>query len=243
MFAAILIHCGPRAARIRLATDSHSCRDQWKTRGASARVLSQTIRGQGSGIHIPACTMTRGGTGAIPCQVSLGNTKWAQEILRPVSAMSQPETTTNKQHNTFIIPAPAPETELGSGDGTAAKNRDATTATTSSSPAGAPTPRHGSSKKDEERRREEQGADNRPEISPPKSPSLLSGTPSGGGGRGAGGPAAAPARTSAPGGGRRSDPPPPRQNPGGGPGYPLPPRDRSTLTCFDCRLWDGRSLQ
>ena len=114
MLAAIFAHYVPRAGRIGQAADSYSCRDQGKTRGESARVLSQTIRGQSSGISIPAFTMNRVGQGANPCQVSLGNTKWAQEILRPVSAMSQPETiTTIQQHNTFTSPATDPE--LGNG--------------------------------------------------------------------------------------------------------------------------------
>ena len=104
MFAAILTYCVPRAVRIGLAADSYSCRDQGKTRGESARVLPQTIRGHGSGIHIPAFTITRDVKGAIPRQVSLGNTKWAQEILRPMSVVSQSETTTTKQHNYKTTP-------------------------------------------------------------------------------------------------------------------------------------------
>lgn len=114
MLAAIFAYYVLRAGRIGQAADSYSCRDQGKTRGESARILSQTIRGQSSGISIPAFTMNRVGQGANPCQVSLGNTKWAQEILRPVSAMSQPETIiTIQQHNTFTVPATDPE--LGNG--------------------------------------------------------------------------------------------------------------------------------
>ena len=109
MLAALLIQ-GVRATCIGLAADSHSCRDQGKPRGTSARVF-QPIRGFCSGIDIPAFTITRDGDGAFPQQViSLGNTKWAQDILRPMSVMSQSETTTTKQHNTFI--EPTPETEL-----------------------------------------------------------------------------------------------------------------------------------
>ena len=109
MLAALLIR-GVLAARIGLAADSHSCRDQREP--ASARGF-QPIRGSRPGIDIPAFTITRGGDDASPQQViSLGNTKWAQEILRPMSVVSQSETTTTKQHNTFTELTPDADTRV-----------------------------------------------------------------------------------------------------------------------------------
>ena len=48
--------------------------------------------------------------------ISLGNIKWAQDLLRPASEISQPETTTTQQqHNTFTPQAGTRELANGSG--------------------------------------------------------------------------------------------------------------------------------
>ena len=63
------------------------------------------MRGPGPGIEIPPYAITRGSASASQQQViSLGDTKWTQEILRPVSVVSQSETTTTKQHNYKTTP-------------------------------------------------------------------------------------------------------------------------------------------
>jgi hypothetical protein len=63
------------------------------------------MRGPGPGIEIPPYAITRGSASASQQQViSLGDTKWTQEILRPMSVVSQSETTTTKQHNYKTTP-------------------------------------------------------------------------------------------------------------------------------------------
>ena len=103
MLAAFLIR-SVLVTRIGLAADSHSCRDQREPGSAGARVF-QPMRGPGLGIEIPPYTITRGSASASQQQViSLGDTKWTQEILRPMSVVSQSETTTTKQHNYKTTP-------------------------------------------------------------------------------------------------------------------------------------------
>ena len=103
MLAALLIRTA-LVARVGLAADSHSCRDQREPGSAGARVF-QPMRGSGPGIEIPPYAITRGSASASPQQViSLGDTKWTQEILRPMSVVSQSETTTTKQHNYKTTP-------------------------------------------------------------------------------------------------------------------------------------------
>ena len=103
MLAAFLIR-SVLVTRIGLAADSHSCRDQREPGSAGARVF-QPMRGPGPGIEIPPYAITRGSASASQQQViSLGDTKWTQEILRPVSVVSQSETTTTKQHNYKTTP-------------------------------------------------------------------------------------------------------------------------------------------
>ena len=103
MLAAFLIR-SVLVTRIGLAADSHSCRDQREPGSAGARVF-QPMRGSGPGIEIPPYAITRGSASASQQQViSLGDTKWTQEILRPVSVVSQSETTTTKQHNYKTTP-------------------------------------------------------------------------------------------------------------------------------------------
>jgi hypothetical protein len=98
MLAAFLIR-SVLVTRIGLAADSHSCRDQREPGSAGAGVF-QPMRGPGPGIEIPPYAITRGSASASQQQViSLGDTKWTQEILRPMSVVSQSETTTIKQHN------------------------------------------------------------------------------------------------------------------------------------------------
>ena len=104
MLAACMAHYASWRRRFGQAADSHSCRDQGKTGGDSARDLSQMIQSQdGPGI-IPTFSNPRAVQGSARGQViSLGNTKWAQELLRPVSEIFQPETTpTQQQPSTFI---------------------------------------------------------------------------------------------------------------------------------------------
>ena len=105
MLAACMAHYASRRRQFGQAADSHSCRDQGKTRGDSARDLSQTTRSQdGPGI-IPTFSNPRVRQGAARSQViSLGNIKWAQELLRPASEISQPETTTTQQQHNTVIP-------------------------------------------------------------------------------------------------------------------------------------------
>ena len=103
MLAAFLIR-SVLVTRIGLAADSHSCRDRREPGSAGARVF-QPMRGPGPGIEIPPYTITRGSASASQQQViSLGDTKWTQEILRPMSVVSQSETTTTKQHNYKTTP-------------------------------------------------------------------------------------------------------------------------------------------
>ena len=116
MLAAFLIR-SVLVTRIGLAADSHSCRDQREPGSAGARVF-QPMRGPGPGIEIPPYAITRGSASASQQQViSLGDTKWTQEILRPVSVVSQSETTTTKQHNYKTTP------DGGKGTGAAARPR------------------------------------------------------------------------------------------------------------------------
>lgn len=103
MLAAFLIR-SVLVTRIGLAADSHSCRDQREPGSAGAGVF-QPMRGPGPGIEIPPYAITRGSASASQQQViSLGDTKWTQEILRPMSVVSQSETTTTKQHNYKTTP-------------------------------------------------------------------------------------------------------------------------------------------
>ena len=117
MLAARMAHYVSRKWRFGQAADSHSCRDQGKTRSDSARDLSQMIRGQGGSGLIPTFPNTRARQDAARGQViSLGNIKRAHELLRPASEISQPETTTTQQqHNTFTPQAGTLEIKAGSG--------------------------------------------------------------------------------------------------------------------------------
>ena len=104
MLAASLAFDASRRRGIGQAADSHSCRDQGKTRGGSARDSSPMIQSKDSPGIIPTFSTSRAAQGSAQAQViSLGNIKWTRELLRPISEMSQPETTTTQQQpNTFI---------------------------------------------------------------------------------------------------------------------------------------------
>ena len=115
--------CCPERVRITRglqAADSHSCRDQGKTRGGSARDSPLMIQSRGGPGIIPTFSNSWAAQSPARAQApSLGNINWSQELLQPITLeMPQPETTpTTQQHNNTPQPkAGAPTTRAGNMD-------------------------------------------------------------------------------------------------------------------------------